>query len=78
MTTDSPFSPSALSKHVETALATIPKGAKGAVIAYAKLDGSVGISVATRLGDQWSAGANFQRDSSAGTIAGSVVVQRTW
>lgn len=73
-----PFSPDQLTKHVSAALATIPEGAKGAAIAYARLDGSVGISIATRIGDSWSAGANFQRDMQAGTVSGSIVVQRTW
>ena len=47
------FSDAAIQKALDSALAEVPEGKQGAVVAYADLDGAR-LAAAAKLGDHWS------------------------
>ena len=72
------FQPGDLQRHVDRALAAIPDGRKGALVAYYTLDGRFKVTVAQRIGESWSLGVTFERDQANGRISGGVDVRGYW
>lgn len=73
-----PFSADALRAHVESALAAIPPTQSSACVAYAKTDGTIGLSIATRMNDTWSLGAALTYDLHAKSVDGGFVIRGSW
>lgn len=76
--TESPFAPSALQRHVDTALAGLPPTHQHALVAYARPDGTIGLSVATRAGQTWTAGASLTYDLTHQHVSGGLTIRGSW
>lgn len=72
------FTPAALQAQIDAALAQVPPGAKGALLGYARTDGSAGVAIAVRAGDQWTMRGVLTREATQGRITGGVSVELTW
>jgi hypothetical protein len=66
-----------LRKDIETALAQIPEGRSGALLAAATNRGLEGY-VATRLNDKWSVSASVAKPWAQGGVQFKVAVMATW
>jgi hypothetical protein len=79
MTPKTIFDPASLQKHVDAALSSlvIPPGKRGVVVAYARLDGTVGMAAVMRINGVWSVGATFQLDIERG-IQGEFDIKATF
>lgn len=75
--TDSPFSPTALQRHVDTALASIPPHHRHALIVRA--DGSsIGGAIAIRAGDTWTVGGEVVYDFAKRSAEGGIAIKGSW
>lgn len=74
---DSPFSSTALQRHVDSALAAIPSHHRHALIVRA--DGtSIGGAIAIRAGDSWTVGGEVVYDFAKRSAEGGIVVKGSW
>jgi len=75
--TDSPFSPSSLQRHVDTALAGIPSHHRHALIVRA--DGSsVGGAIAVRVGETWTVGGEVVYRFAERSCEGGIAIKGSW
>ncbi|MBK9497080.1 MAG: hypothetical protein IPO08_21715 [Xanthomonadales bacterium] len=72
------FTPAALQTQIDTALAQVPPGANGALLGYARTDGSAGVAIALKAGQHWALRGVLTREAEQGRVTGGVSVQLTW
>jgi hypothetical protein len=65
-----------IERHVQRALAEVPAGKNGALVAVAT-EGGVNLAVAHRAGDDWTVAAWIGKDW-RGPVEGGAYVKRTW
>ena len=71
------FDNAAIQAAIDKALKTVPEGKSGAVVAFVDTDKTVRLSIAGRLGDQWSIVAEAKKPYHK-PIEGSAAVVFTW
>ena len=72
------FDAASLQKHVDLLMAEIPANRRRVILGYALTNGKWRVSYAQRIGDSWTLGATFGKDSAAGKINGGVQIVGSW
>lgn len=73
----SPFAVEALKAKAAEVLGSVPPDRHGALLMHVALDGTLSVSVAERLGDDWRIGAWAEHAAAEGLSAGVSVIH-TW
>jgi len=71
------FSDDAINKAIGNALALIPEGQTGAVVAYANLSGAK-VVLAKQFGDQWSVVMAVAKDWQSADLTAEAAVRFSW
>lgn len=72
------FDQASLQKHVDLILADVPENRRRVILGYALTNGKWRVSYAQRIGNGWTLGATFGKDSAAGKINGGVSIVGSW
>lgn len=72
------FDDAAIQEAIDAALANVPAGKRGAVVAYVDHRGDARLAAAARIGEHWSVVGVLSHQPSNGKVDGAAAIRMVW